>query len=120
MRSGKKVEVRELSYVGSSYGNLKEPKDWYAIMIPTTVGDTIYAARRGRVTRVEFNSKGDITQGLTYSRSTNFLTIEQEDCTFADYRLFQENGIFVEAGEQVERDSPLGLSEEKTTIVVAI
>ena len=106
---GKETRIYELSYIGEKYGDESAPKDWYALSLHTDEGDTVYAARRGRVTDISDNANLQ-DSNYTYSHSENFVEIEHNDYTFGKYTVFRDGAIFVHPGELVEAGQPLGIA----------
>jgi murein DD-endopeptidase MepM/ murein hydrolase activator NlpD len=105
---GKETRIFELSYIGTKYGGESQPKGWYAVGLDMHAGDTVFAARRGRVTMT--NDQANLTDsGYTYSQDENFVEIAHSDCTFGKYTVFKDSGIFVQPGDWVEAGQPLGI-----------
>lgn len=75
----------------------------------THEGDTVVASRGGLV----IDTQDDITaangNNKAYSSSENYVEIYHKDGTIARYRLFKNNGVFVEPGETVIPGQPLGV-----------
>jgi peptidase M23-like protein len=106
---GKKTRIFELNYIAKEYGGESEPKDWYALGLRMKAGDTVFAARRGRVTEIrDYANLQD--SGYTFAREENFVEIVHNDCSFAKYQVFRDSGIFVREGDWVEAGQPLGLA----------
>ena len=74
----------------------------------TTAGDTIFAARGGLVTEVVDNS-ASTSENTSFHSTENYLEVFHKDGTFARYKLFQNEGIFVSPGEEVIPGQPLGI-----------
>lgn len=108
--NGKATQISEMTYVGDKYGNEEPPKDWYAITLKTTVGDTIVASRRGVVVQViDDIDKVDSQGQFTFESTRNLVKIQHKDCSMARYELFQKDGVFVKEGQDVEVGTPLGI-----------
>ena len=106
---GKGTKIAELVYVGQEYAGETPPKDWYAISLHVQSGDTVYAARRGRVT----NSRDHADlhdSAYSYSSEDNYVEIEHNDCSFGKYSVFRDDAIFVHPGDWVEAGQPLGIA----------
>ena len=103
------TQAFELSNIGETYAKESAPKDWYALGFKTKDGDTIYASRRGIVGNIVSDQKEPSGEGISFARNINFIEMEQDDCTFAKYELFKENGIFVKLGETVQAGQALGI-----------
>ncbi|HEY6899819.1 MAG TPA: M23 family metallopeptidase [Puia sp.] len=106
---GRETHIYELSYLPGEYGGQPEPKGWYALSFHVHSGDTVYAARRGRVTEVRDNA-GLPDSGYTFSRSDNYVEISHSDCTFGKYTAFRDSSIFVSPGDFVEAGQPIGIA----------
>jgi len=106
---GAETRIYELYNVGNHISGDSKPKDWYALSLHTEAGDTVYAARRGRVTAVRDHA--DLQDSnYAYSSAENFVEIEHNDYSFGKYEVFRDNSIFVHPGEIVEAGQPIGIS----------
>ncbi len=106
--NGKSTVVDELSYVGKISDKDLAPKNWYSLSFKTEAGDTIYASRRGIVTGLRDNN-ASYEPKMMYASQENFIEIFHGDGTFANYRLFRNNGIFVKEGDIIEAGDPIGI-----------
>lgn len=106
--NGKSVQVSSLKYSGKTADCDLDPKNWYGISFKTKSGDTIYASRRGIVTGLK-NGCASVQSQMIHSYRENFVEVCHADGSFATYRLFQNNGIFVREGEMVEAGQPIGI-----------
>jgi len=80
----------------------------YAVRLRASIGDTIYAARRGVVTVVAVgNTENDA--GANTTDSWNHVEISHADCSFAEYGVLKKDGAFVRPGQIVEAGTPIGL-----------
>jgi len=80
----------------------------YAVRLRASIGDTIYAARRGVVTVVAVgNTENDA--GANTTDSWNHIEISHADCSFAEYGVLKKDGAFVRPGQIVEAGTPIGL-----------
>src|ERR1700743_2220015 len=80
----------------------------YTIRLKMNIDDTIYAARRGVVTAVDFsNTENDAS--ATTTGSWNYVEIVHADCSFAQYGVFRKDAAFVKPGQTVEAGTPLGI-----------
>ena len=80
----------------------------YAVRLRASIGDTIYAARRGVVTGVAVgNTENDA--GVNTTDSWNHREIAHADCSFAEYGILKKDGAFVKPGQIVEAGTPIGL-----------
>jgi hypothetical protein len=106
---GKAARVSELNSLAEEYGNEAPPKDWYSLSMHVQAGDTVYAARRGRVTNTREHA--DLQDsGYSYSSEDNYIEIEHNDCTFGKYSVFRDDAIFVHPGDWVEAGQPMGIA----------
>lgn len=106
---GKATRIYELNYIGEKYADIPAPKDWYSLRLQTSTGDTVYAARRGRVTNMRDNANLQ-DSNYTYAQDDNYVEIEHNDYTFGKYSVFRDGAIFVHPGETVEAGQPLGIA----------
>jgi hypothetical protein len=106
---GKTAQVSELHSLATEYGDEAPPKDWYCLSWHVQPGDTVYAARRGRVTNTREHA-GLQDSGYTYSSDDNYIEIEHNDCTFGKYSVFRDEAIFVHPGDWVEAGQPIGIA----------
>jgi hypothetical protein len=107
--SNKETRVYELAYLGEQIAGESKPKDWYSLSLHVDAGDTVYAARHGRVTDVRDNASLQ-DSNIAYAHGENYVEIEQNDYSFAKYSVFRDSAIFVHPGETVEAGQPLGIA----------
>ncbi|MEL6924437.1 MAG: M23 family metallopeptidase, partial [Bacteroidota bacterium] len=111
IKHGTRTQVDHMSYIGDNYGTQKEsdkPVDFYGLTFSTNSGDTIYAVRSGMVVEVVDQKAGRNTN-LSFSNEVNTVEIFHKDGTFALYKLFQKDGIFVKPGQKVIAGMPIGI-----------
>lgn len=89
-------------------GNAGASDSGYAVRLRASIGDTVYAARRGVVTVVAV-SNTDNDAGANSTDSWNHVEIAQADCSFAEYGVLKKDGAFVKPGQVVEAGTPVGL-----------
>ncbi len=106
--NGKSAQVADLKYTGKTSDCDLEPKNWYNLSFKTHAGDTIFASRRGIVTGLCYNN-ASVEPKVVHSSRENFVEICHNDGSFANYRLFQNNGIFVKEGDLVEAGQAIGI-----------
>lgn len=106
---GRETQIYELTYLASEYNNQPEPKGWYALSLHVHSGDTIYAARRGRVTETRENASLQ-DSGYTFNRGDNYIEISHGDGTFGRYTAFRDSSLFVNPGDYVEAGQPIGIA----------
>jgi hypothetical protein len=106
---GKGTRIVELLSLAQEYGDEAPPKDWYSLSLHVQAGDTVYAARRGRVTNT--SEHADLQDsGYRYSAEDNYIEIEHSDCSFGKYSVFRDDAIFVHPGDWVEAGQPIGIA----------
>lgn len=108
--SGKETKTLELTSLKESYGDGEAPTDYYALGFLLNKGDTIFAARGGRVVEIE-QDKEAIGSNMTYARARNKIEIEHKDGTIAMYSVFKKGSAMVEVGEDIMLGQPLALAE---------
>ena len=86
----------------------RSDKSYYAIDFKMPIGDTIVAARGGRVIRTvdHFTEHG----GEAYIDKANQILVYHDDDTIAFYVHLDTNGVLVNVGDYVEAGQPIGLS----------
>ncbi|HTI12246.1 MAG TPA: M23 family metallopeptidase [Puia sp.] len=84
------------------------PDSGYTIRLRMKQGDTIYASRRGIITRVEVGSSENDAGGAV-TGSLNYIEIVHNDCSFGQYGIIKKDGAFVKPGQVVEAGTPIGL-----------
>ena len=82
---------------------------YHAFDFGTQIGDTIYAAREGKVVITKSDSK---KHGRTrkFINDANYVIIEHEDGTTASYYHLRFNGVLIEKGDVVQRGQAIGVS----------
>ncbi|WP_298427186.1 M23 family metallopeptidase [uncultured Kordia sp.] len=82
---------------------------YYAFDFGTKIGDTIYAAREGKVIRTKEDSKqyGNTKAALNMA---NYITILHDDGTTASYVHLHFNGVLVKKDDIVTRGQAIGIS----------
>lgn len=109
LKQGNKTSIRQLTNVQKKYEEYSAPKDWYSITLKAEDRDTVFAARRGLVTKVVYDRNDQNLEGISYTSSRNWMSIQHKDCTTAKYQLFADDEIWVEPGDLVEVGQPLGV-----------
>ncbi|WP_299276371.1 M23 family metallopeptidase [uncultured Psychroserpens sp.] len=86
----------------------RSDQSYYAIDFKMPIGDTVVAARRGRVIRTvdHFTEHG----GASYRDKANQILIYHDDGTIAFYVHLNTNGVLVNLGDIVEAGQPIGIS----------
>ncbi|MDR0962602.1 MAG: M23 family metallopeptidase [Mediterranea sp.] len=109
---GKQTRIRQNISLDDFLSNdpvKKEQARAIGISFTTTSGDTIYAARGGLVTDTR-DGGASTTAGKQYDANENYIEVFHKDGTFGRYRLFQNNGIFVDPGDNVVAGQPIGIA----------
>lgn len=83
------------------------PKNWTAYYFQLQRGDTVFAARKGRVVEVLDNHQS--SPGTLYASQTNNIRVEHTDGTIAMYQLLEKGSMMVSEGDMVYPDTPLAL-----------
>lgn len=118
LAQGKVVRVNKMVSLDNFMGKEGE-KRITGLGFSTTAGDTIFAARGGLVTEVVDNS-ASTSENTSFHSTENYLEVFHKDGTFARYKLFQNEGIFVSPGEEVIPGRRLASLAERTTSRVPI
>lgn len=105
--NGRKVLISESKYIGELLKDERK-EGFYALVVKTEPGDTIFAARRGVIAQVR-NDVDPVGKDLWYARDANFVEIYHADGTFARYDKLKRGQIWVEEGSFVEVGQPIGL-----------
>lgn len=84
-------------------------RSYHAFDFGTKIGDTIYAAREGKVVMIKENSK---KYGRTrkFANFANYIIIQHDDGTTAAYYHLKYNGVLIENGDIVKRGQAIGIS----------
>jgi len=82
---------------------------YHAFDFGTKIGDTIYAAREGKVVMIKEDSK---KYGKTrkFAKFANYIIIQHDDGTTASYYHLRHKGVLVEKGAIVKRGEKIGIS----------
>ncbi|WP_297095826.1 M23 family metallopeptidase [uncultured Draconibacterium sp.] len=105
----KTYKVRSLTNLGNQYFGSKKPKNWHAYQFMANPGDTVFAARKGKVVKIDDGNNYLTDFSVSYQSSKNNIIIEHPDGTLADYTGFTKGDIWVEEGQTVYPHTPLGL-----------
>lgn len=84
-------------------------RSFHAFDFGTKIGDTIYAAREGKVVLIKEDSK-KYGGSRKYANDGNFVIIQHDDGTTASYYHLRFNGALVEKGDMVTRGQKIGIS----------
>jgi hypothetical protein len=108
---GKEAQAYELQQTNQPQtGNdvPTEAMNVYVIRLRMKPGDTIYAARRGRISEVDANS-GLNDAGKSAGGEENYIEINHSDCSFARYAIIKQHAALVRPGQMIEAGQPIGL-----------
>ena len=109
---GKSIKIVEASNVGEKYFGSEKPIDWKSFIVYSNEPDTIYSMRKGIVVKIidEYQNDDKINKAFTTKR--NLILIEHKDGTYATYKGFNKNEIFVKLGQKVYPHTILGKLEK--------
>lgn len=111
-KTGKTVKILEASNVGEKYFESKKPIDWKSFIVYSNEPDTIYAMRKGVVIRIIDKYINNDKLNKTYTSERNSILIEHIDGSYASYKGFDKNQIFVKLGQKVYPHTVLGKLEK--------
>ncbi|MDO5665411.1 MAG: hypothetical protein Q4G63_09165 [Bacteroidia bacterium] len=100
------VRILEASYVGKTYLNHKEPKGWKSYYFEGKELDSVFAVRKGIVTKVI--DENDFNQDVSFTTERNSIRIEHPDGSTATYTGFAKGKIVVKKGDEVLPHTFLG------------
>lgn len=104
--AGKTYEVNQAN--GGSFSH-NTPNSYYAFDFRMQRGDTISAARSGKVIWTEdIHDEGE--PDMKYYNLANRIIIVHDDGSLASYLHLLKDGVFVEIGQNVMAGAPIGLS----------
>jgi len=106
--AGKTANIQLMHNAGEKYFDEAAPEGWAAFYMTAVTGDTVFAARRGKVVMVIEDMGVSEGQELSFSANYNLVVVEHEDCTRGTYKMFDKDGVFPEVGASVEAGDPLG------------
>jgi len=94
---------------GNQTNRTHKGRSQYAVDFAVKTGTRIYAARGGVVLKTEssFNKAG---YDKSFAKFANYITIEHDDKTFAQYYHLKKDGVRVQVGQRVSRGEFIGLS----------
>lgn len=86
--------------------------NWRSLQFIMEQGDTVYAARKGRVVRIvdKYDPIDRENARVTMRTERNGITVEHADGTFARYEVLQRGSMMVAEGDVVYPDTPLALA----------
>jgi murein DD-endopeptidase MepM/ murein hydrolase activator NlpD len=107
---GKTIKALELSNLAETYFGNTKPKGWKAFQFAAVPGDTVFSARKGLVVEVKDGVESDPTLSYAYKGKANFILIEHEDGTLAQYDVLKKGSIMVKPGQTVFPHTPLAIA----------
>jgi len=111
-KSGTKVRIQEVGFVGAAYFGNTTPDDWKVYRFSTLKEDTVTAIRKGIVVEVKDAYDTKLTEGLAFTSQTNTMTIEHADGTLAVYRHLKKGSFAVKVGQTVYPGTTLALNTQ--------
>jgi hypothetical protein len=106
-------EPKELYNVYQRYEELGESnaQNWKSFMFTMSRGDTIYAARKGEVVKVEDDHDPVAGMGrISMNSESNKVYIEHADGTIARYNVLERGSMMVKPGDTVFLGTPIALA----------
>lgn len=107
--AGRSVRVGLRSWITDRYSKSEEELAKIGTGFLLAQGDTIYAMRRGIVTRIERPENERIRRGQTFSSESFRIWVEHPDGSIARYSPVDGANIFVSEGDRVLPSTPLAL-----------
>lgn len=104
----KPVRVVRTVYVLDKYHKAEEDQQRLGFHFALEKGDTVYAMRRGIVTKVDVREKP--RTDVSFTTESTDITVEQPDGSFAWYICLDSDNLFVSEGDEVLPSQPLGLA----------
>jgi hypothetical protein len=111
-KTGRTVKILEASNVGEKYFGSKKPIDWKSFIVYSNEPDTIYSMRKGVVIEVIDKYINDAELNKAFTSERNYILIEHIDRSYASYKGFHKNQIFVKLGQKVYPHTVLGKLEK--------
>ena len=108
---GKKVDIHILTSLEDFFQRDRKGKKVTGLAFRMNEGDTVYAMRGGLVCDVHQYqaSEAEKPGSRVYARTENYVVVYHKDGSFATYKLFKNEGVFVEPGENIEAGEPIGV-----------
>lgn len=111
-KNGKKVKIYEAGNIGEKYLGQEKALNWKSYVVHSEKPDTICSMRKGIVVRVKNEYDDNSSTNAHYTSMRNSVVVEHADGTFAEYKGFKKNGIFVKLGETIYPQTELGITEK--------
>jgi hypothetical protein len=111
-KNGKKIKIFEAEYAGEKYFGVKKTADWKSYAVVSNSPDTVCSMRKAIVVMIDNQYSDNSILNAQYTSRRNEVIIEHADGTFAMYKGFKQNEIFVELGQTVSPQTSLGIIEK--------
>ncbi len=108
LNEGKSTRLNTLRAIRTNKTTGQEETVNIGVTFSTNVGDTVVAARSGVV--VEAIDTVTLKEEHRATDAENFVRIYHQDGTLAQYKLFRQRGVFVEAGDTVYAGQIIGVA----------
>jgi len=107
-KEGKSVSIIEAKSFEKKYFGDEEPENWKSFIAYSKSRDTVCAMRKGIV--VYIVDEHDTTNAdVLFTTKRNKIVIEHKDGSYASYKGFDKNEIFVELGQKIYPHTKLGI-----------
>lgn len=118
---GKETRIKYLNNFSASKFGKELPKDWVVYGFGLMKGDTVYASRRGIVSKIK-KSNQVIGEHAIYDVNRNYMQVFHKDCSFMRYTSLDK--FFVNEGDAILPGQPIGImganeNKEKTTLMMS-
>lgn len=111
-KNGKKVVIYEAGNIGEKYFGREKALDWKSYIVKSETPDTIYSMRKGIVVAVNTDHENNSSENAHYTSKRNFVIVEHGDGTFAEYKGFKKEAIFITLGQEIYPQTSLGIVEK--------
>ena len=111
-KNGKKVTIYEANDIGEKYFGSEKALNWKSYVMKSKAPDTIYSMRKGIVVAVNKEHNNNSSENAQYTSKRNLIIVEHEDGTFAQYKGFKKEAIFVNLGQEIYPQTTLGVIEK--------
>lgn len=118
---GKETRIKYLNNFSASKFGKELPKDWVVYGFKLMKGDTVYASRKGVVSKIK-KSNQVVAEYAVYDSNRNYMQVFHKDCSFMRYTSLDK--FFVKEGDAVLPGQPIGImganeNKEKTTLMMS-
>ena len=111
-KKGKTIKILENSNLGEKYFGSERPSKFKSYMTNRTIPDTVCSMRKGIVVEIKNEFACDTLDQYKYNSRMNYVVIEHSDGTFAFYKGFKKDLIFVQLGQTVYPQTQLGILDK--------